>query len=83
MKNCLGFWRANHDTQPALNPYDVVEYMLAYVTKSQKGMSAIMDKACKEAKEGNIYLKQSVRHMGNAFLKGVEIPQQEVAFLAL
>ena len=61
----------------------MVEYMLTYVTKAQKGMSAIMDKACKEAKEGNMNLKVSVRHMGNAFLDGVETPQQEAAFLAL
>ena len=28
-------------------------------------------------------LKELVRHMGNAFLNGVETPQQEAAFLAL
>ena len=61
----------------------MVEYMLACVTKAQKGMSAIMENACKEAREGNINLKESVRHMGNAFLNGVETPQQEAAFLAL
>ena len=83
MKHCLQFWRANHDIQPSLMPYAMVEYMLAYVTKAQKGMSAIMDKACKEAREGNITLKESGRHMGNAFLNGVETPQQEAAFLAL
>ena len=42
-----------------------------------------MDKACKEAREGNMNLKESVRHMGNAFLNRVETPQQEAAFLAL
>ena len=83
MKHCLQFWRANHDIQPSLMPYAMVEYMLAYVTKAQKGMSAIMDKACKEAREGNMTLKESVRHMGNVFLNGVETPQQEAAFLAL
>ena len=83
MKHCLQFWRANHDIQPSLTPYAMVEYMFAYVTKVQKGMSAIMDKACKEAREGNMTLKELVRHMGNAFLNGVETPQQEAAFLAL
>ena len=34
MKHCLQFWRANHDIQPLLTPYAMVEYMLAYVTKS-------------------------------------------------
>ena len=52
MKHCLQFWRANHDIQPSLMPHAMVEYMLAYVTKAQKGMSDIMDKACKEAREG-------------------------------
>ena len=59
MKHCLQFWRSNHDIQPSLTPYAMVEYMLAYVTKPQKGMSAIMDKACKEAREGNMNLKES------------------------
>ena len=58
MKHCLQFWRANHDTQLSLTPYAMVEYMLAYVTKVEKGMSAIMEKACKEAKEGNMNLKE-------------------------
>ena len=83
MKNCFQFWRANHDIQPSLTPYAMVEYMLAYVTKAQKGMSIIMDKACKEARSGNMEIKQSVRHMGNAFLNAVETSQQEAAFLVL
>ena len=82
MKHCLQFWRANHDVQPSLTPYAMVEYMLAYVTKAQKGMSAIMEKACQEARKRNMDLKESVRHMGNSFLNGVEMPQQEAAFLA-
>ena len=60
MKHCLQFWRANHDIQPSLTPYAMVEYMLAYITKSQKGMSSIMEKACKEARSGNMNIKESV-----------------------
>ena len=56
MKQCLQFWRANHDIEPSLTPYAMVEYMLAYVTKAQEGMSAITDKACKETREGNMNL---------------------------
>ena len=78
MKHCLPFWRANHDIQPSLTPHAMVEYMLAHVTKAQKRTSA-----CQEAREGNIDFKESVRHMGNAFLNGVETPQLEAAFLAL
>ena len=83
MRNCLEFWRANHDIQLCLSPYAMVQYMLSYVTKAQKGMSVVMDRACQEAKSGNMDLKKSVRHIGNAFLNGVETSQQEAAFLVL
>ena len=83
MKHCLEFWRANHDIQPSLSPYAIVQYMLSYVTKTQKGMSAIMDRACREARQGNMDIKASVRHMGNAFLNGVETSAQEAACLVL
>ena len=32
MKNCLQFWRANHDIQPSIEPYGMVKYILSYVT---------------------------------------------------
>ena len=60
MKNCLHIWWANHDIQPTLSPHAVIEYILSYVTKGQKGMSIQMECACKEAKNGNMDLKQSV-----------------------
>ena len=83
MRNCFHFWRANHDIQPSIEPYGMVKYILSYVTKGQKGMSAVMEKACREARNGNMDLKQSVRHMGNAFLNGVETSQEEAACLLL
>ena len=49
MRNCLHIWRANHDIQPCLSPYAMIEYILNYVTKGQKGMSVQMEKACKDA----------------------------------
>ena len=49
MRNCLNIWRANHDIQPCLSSYAMIEYILNYVTKGQKGMSAQMEKACKDA----------------------------------
>ena len=51
MKNCLHIWQANHDIQPTLSPHAVIEYILSYVTKGQKGMSIQMEHACKEAKK--------------------------------
>ena len=83
MRNCLHIWRANHDIQPCLSPHAMIEYILNYVTKGQKGMSAQMEKACKDANKGNMDLKQSVQHIGNVFLNAVETGQEEAAFLIL
>lgn len=83
MKNIFHYWRANHDIQPVLEPHAMVQYILSYVTKAQKGMSSIMEKACNEAFAGHLTLKESVRHIGNAFLNAVETSQQEAAALLL
>ena len=40
ISNCLHIWRANHDIQPCLSPCAMIEYILNYVTKGQKGISA-------------------------------------------
>ena len=61
----------------------MIEYILNYVTKGQKGMSSQMEKACKDANKGNMDLKQSVQHIGNVFLSAVETGQEEAAFLIL
>ena len=47
------------------------------MTKSQKGMSDLLATACKEVREGNMTLKESVQHMGNKFLNSVEMSEQE------
>ena len=61
--------------------YDSIHVILCY--KTQNGMSAIMDRACREARQGNMDIKASVSHMGNAFLNGVETSAQEAACLVL
>ena len=76
MKNCLEFWRANHDIQPPLEPFGMIEYILNYVTKAQIGTSITMDQVCWEAHNGNMDLKASVGHIRNAFLNAVETPQE-------
>ena len=72
MKNLLQFWRANHDIQPVIDAYAMIEYILFYVTKIQKGTSVIMEWVSREARDGDMELKESVRHVGNAFLNAVE-----------
>ena len=46
-------------------------------------MSIQMEHACKEAKNGNMDLKQSVQHIGNVFMNAVETAQEEATFMLL
>ena len=82
-KSLLSAWNANQDLQFVLDPYACAMYIVDYISKSQKGMSALLDKACKEAKQGNMDIKKSVRHIGNKFLNSVEICAQEAVYLVL
>ena len=73
----LSAWQANHDIQFVLHAFSCIVYICGYMTKSQKGMSDLLATACKEAREGNMTLKESVQHMGNKFLNSVEMSEQE------
>ena len=75
--------KANHDIQYVLDPYSCVVYICDYLMKNNKGMSKILENAAKEAKEGNMDLKQSVRHIGNKFLNCSEMSEQECTYSLL
>ena len=81
--NLLKAWRANLDIQYVLDPYSCAAYILSYITKGQRGMSRLLEKACQEAKSGNKDLINQVRHIGNKFLNAVEISAQEAVYLTL
>ena len=80
MKHLLGTWKANHDIQFVFDPYQCVSYICDYMTKSQKGMSEIMQLATQEAREGNMELKKAVRHIGNKLCNTAEASAQQCAF---
>ena len=68
-------WKANLDIQIVLEPYGCAS--------SQRGMSAQLDAAAKEARKGNLDLKKQVRHIGNVFSNCVEVSAQEAVYLDL
>ena len=76
-------WKANLDIQIVLEPYGCASYIVGYISKSQRGMSAQLDAAAKEARKGNLDLKKQVRHIGNVFSNCVEISAQEAVYLDL
>ena len=80
MKKLINVWKANHDIQYVLDPYSCVVYICDYLMKNNKGMSKLLEAA---AKEGNMDLKQSVRHIGNKFLNCSEMSEQECAYSLL
>jgi len=81
--NLLKAWRANMDIQYVLDPYACAVYILSYITKGQRGMSKLLEKACEEAKSGDKDIRNRVRHIGNKFLNAVEISAQEAVYLVL
>ena len=46
-------------------------------------MSALLDQATKEVRQGNLDLKKQVRHIGNYFTNSVETSAQEAIYLTL
>ncbi|XP_078328660.1 uncharacterized protein LOC144623788 [Crassostrea virginica] len=79
----LDAWKANIDIQYILDPYACAMYIVSYISKSQRGMSNLLNRAAKEAREGNLDIKRQVRHIGNQFLNSVEVGAQEAAYLVL
>ena len=83
MFHLVDVWKANHDIQYVLDPYSCVVYICDYLMKNNKSMSKLLENASKEAKLGNMDLKQSVRHIGNKFLNCSEMSEQECAYSLL
>ena len=83
MTQLVNVWNANHDIQYVLDPYSCVVYICDYLTKNNKGMSILLEQAAKEAKDGNMDLKKSGRHIGNKFLNCVEMSEQECVYSLL
>ena len=76
-------WKANLDIQIVLEPYGSASYVFGYISKSQRGMSALLEAAAKEARKENPDIKKQVRHIGNVFSNSVEVGAQEAVYLAL
>ena len=76
-------WKANLDIQIVLEPYGCASYIVGYISKSRRGMSAQLDTGAKEARKENFDLKKQMRHIGNAFSNCVEMSAQEAVYLVL
>ena len=79
----LKCWEANLDIQFILDPYACAAYIASYISKGQRGMSNLLGRACREAREVGSDIKAQVRKVGNVFLNHVEIGAQEAVYLVL
>ena len=80
MKGLLRAWKANHDIQFVLHPFQCVSYICDYMTKSQKGVSELMQDANDEARAGNMDMKKRFRHIANVLLNAAESPIQQCCY---
>ena len=83
MRNVFHIYRANQDIQFITDPYACAVYIVAYMSKTQRGMSLLLNQACNEARKGNTNLREQVRAIGNKFLNAVEVSAQEAVYLIL
>ena len=71
------------DIQFVLDVYACAMYIVSYISKAQKGMSQLLQRACDEARDGNSSIKRQVRDIGNKFLNNVEISALEAVYIVL
>ena len=62
-------WKANLDIQIVLEPYGCASYVVGYISKSQRGMSAQLEAAAKEARKGNSDIKKTSETYRKCFFK--------------
>ena len=60
MKDMLSAWQVNHDIQFVFHAFSCIVYMCDYMMKLHEGKSDLLATACKETREGNMTLKESV-----------------------
>ncbi|RWS10742.1 uncharacterized protein B4U79_00026 [Dinothrombium tinctorium] len=70
----------NMDIQSILDPYACVQYVLNYISKSERGMSSLLRDAVDEVKKGNYTIRERLRFIGNKFINCSEVSAQEAVY---
>ena len=79
----LYLWRANLDIQLCFDPYAVVVYICAYISKSQKDLSRCLKTASQEAKNSFTSHLQQLNYVANSLVRSHEVTAQEAALSLL
>ena len=71
---------ANVDLQPVFDHYKCITYVCSYFTKDETRCSQAIMNAAKEAKAGNMEIREGLRKIGAAFLSSREVSSQECVY---
>ena len=82
-RDILKLHRANMDIQFILDPYACVKYILNYINKSDRGMSAILKNVVEECKQGVLTHRQKLYRICSKFINCSEVSVQEAVFILL
>ena len=79
--NCgiLKLWKANMDLQYITDPISAVMYVCSYMMKSDAAMGELLKAVTRECVNSDVYTQ--LTKIGNAFLQGREVSQQEAIML--
>ena len=83
MRNLLHVWRANMDCQICLDPYSVINYIVNYINKENRGLSLNLDKVAKECQAKESSTKETIKALGNVFVNTSEVSIQECIYIIL
>ena len=79
----LKFLKSNMDISVVLNPYAIISYIVAYITKNEESERELLEKTAKALQEqGNGNLRSILAKYGNAVLKSRQVSKQEAIALA-
>ncbi|CAH0563184.1 unnamed protein product [Brassicogethes aeneus] len=79
-KDILALQRSNMDIQYILDAYACLTYIVAYMNKSNRGVSKILAQAMNEVKNNNVETIEQFRLLGKTFLNASEVSAQEAAY---
>ena len=71
------------DLQLILDPYSCVQYVLNYINKSNRGMSALLRNIVDDCKAGYVSHQQKLKEICSVFLNCSEISAQEAVYILL
>ena len=83
MKNLLHVWEANMDCQMCLNAHTVIEYIVNYINKENRGLSLNLDKVAKECESKHCSTRETIKKLGHVFVNTTEVSVQECIYVLL